>query len=90
MDQPKLLKRLPQSLVSRIKDKVVLCNFFLKGTHYDHGNIGSTIYIASGNTVDWVFGTANITFSYAVELRDTGKCHIYFLELVSIELYILR
>jgi hypothetical protein len=28
---------------------------------------------ASGNTVDWTSGTANITFSYAVELRDTGK-----------------
>jgi hypothetical protein len=28
---------------------------------------------ASGNTVDWTFGTANVTFSYAVELRDTGK-----------------
>ncbi|CAF3428507.1 unnamed protein product [Rotaria socialis] len=43
------------------------------GTNYVHGNIGSTIYIASGNTVDWTFGTANITFSYAVELRDTGE-----------------
>ncbi|CAF0886703.1 unnamed protein product [Rotaria sordida] len=43
------------------------------GTKYDHGNIGATIYIASGNTVDWTFGTANVTFSYAVELRDTGE-----------------
>ncbi|CAF5138617.1 unnamed protein product, partial [Rotaria magnacalcarata] len=43
------------------------------GTNYVHGNIGSTIYIASGNTVDWTFGAANITFSYAVELRDTGE-----------------
>ncbi|UJR21272.1 hypothetical protein I4U23_024366 [Adineta vaga] len=43
------------------------------GTRYVHGNIGSTIYVASGNTVDWTSGTANITFSYAVELRDTGR-----------------
>ncbi|CAF2831627.1 unnamed protein product [Rotaria sp. Silwood2] len=43
------------------------------GTEYVHGNIGSTIYIASGNTVDWTYGKANITFSYAVELRDTGE-----------------
>ncbi|CAF3818706.1 unnamed protein product, partial [Rotaria sp. Silwood1] len=43
------------------------------GTEYEHGNIGSTIYIASGNAVDWTFGKANITFSYAVELRDTGE-----------------
>ncbi|CAF0843976.1 unnamed protein product [Adineta ricciae] len=43
------------------------------GTRYVHGNIGATIYVASGNTVDWTSGTANITFSYAVELRDTGE-----------------
>lgn len=43
------------------------------GTRYEHGNIGATIYVASGNTVDWTSGTANVTFSYAVELRDTGK-----------------
>ncbi|CAF1432857.1 unnamed protein product [Adineta steineri] len=43
------------------------------GTKYIHGNIGATIYVASGNTVDWTSGTANITFSYAVELRDTGE-----------------
>ena len=28
--------------------------------------------MASGNTVDWTYGTAGIQFSYAVELRDTG------------------
>jgi len=43
------------------------------GTRYAHGNIGQAIYIASGNTVDWTYGTANVTFSYAVELRDTGE-----------------
>ncbi|CAF3402602.1 unnamed protein product [Rotaria sp. Silwood1] len=43
------------------------------GTQYDHGNIGATIYIASGNTVDWTYGTAKVMFSYAVELRDTGE-----------------
>ncbi|CAF0881667.1 unnamed protein product, partial [Adineta ricciae] len=43
------------------------------GTQYVHGNIGATIYIASGNTVDWTSGTANVIFSYAVELRDTGE-----------------
>ncbi|CAF3841641.1 unnamed protein product [Rotaria magnacalcarata] len=43
------------------------------GTQYTHGNIGATIYIASGNTVDWTFGTANIIYSYAIELRDTGE-----------------
>ena len=46
------------------------------GTKYVHGNIGATIYVASGNTVDWTSGTANVTFSYAVELRDTGTLNI--------------
>ncbi|CAF4492834.1 unnamed protein product, partial [Didymodactylos carnosus] len=45
----------------------------LFGTQYVHGNIGATIYIASGNTVDWTSGKANVVFSYAVELRDTGE-----------------
>lgn len=47
--------------------------FIVSGTQYQHGNIGAAIYIASGNTVDWTFGTANIVYSYAVELRDTGR-----------------
>jgi murein tripeptide amidase MpaA len=45
----------------------------VSGTRYVHGNIGATIYVASGNTVDWTFGKAGVTFSYAVELRDTGE-----------------
>ena len=47
--------------------------FIISGTQYQHGNIGATIYIASGNTVDWTYGTANVTYSYAIELRDTGE-----------------
>ncbi|CAF1351069.1 unnamed protein product [Rotaria sordida] len=43
------------------------------GTQYQHGNIAQTIYVASGSTVDWIYGTANVIFSYGVELRDTGK-----------------
>jgi len=43
------------------------------GTQYVHGNIGATIYIASGNTVDWTSGTAGVIYSYAIELRDTGE-----------------
>ncbi|CAF0866452.1 unnamed protein product [Didymodactylos carnosus] len=43
------------------------------GTKYVHGNIGATIYVASGGTVDWTYGKANVLFSYAVELRDTGE-----------------
>ncbi|CAF0753682.1 unnamed protein product [Brachionus calyciflorus] len=45
----------------------------LFGTKYEHGNIASTIYVASGSSVDWTYDTANILYSYAVELRDQGK-----------------
>ncbi|CAF4417589.1 unnamed protein product [Rotaria sp. Silwood2] len=42
------------------------------GTRYQHGTIAQIIYAASGSTADWTYGTANVTFSYGVELRDTG------------------
>ncbi|CAF3860754.1 unnamed protein product [Rotaria sp. Silwood1] len=60
------------------------------GTEYEHGNIGSTIYIASGNAVDWTFGKANITFSYAVELRDTDQIVPTGKETLAGELALLR
>ncbi|CAF3209194.1 unnamed protein product [Rotaria sp. Silwood2] len=41
------------------------------GTQYQHGTIAQIIYAASGSTVDWTYGIANVTFSYGVELRDT-------------------
>ncbi|CAF2984486.1 unnamed protein product [Rotaria sp. Silwood2] len=43
------------------------------GTKYVHGTVATTIYVASGGTIDWTFGKTNIIFSYAVELRDTGN-----------------
>jgi len=43
------------------------------GTQYQYGNIATTIYPASGSSVDWTFGVANVTYSFAVELRDTGR-----------------
>jgi len=43
------------------------------GTKYQYGNIANTIYPASGSSVDWTFGVANVTYSFAVELRDTGR-----------------
>jgi hypothetical protein len=39
--------------------------------------------------VDWTFGTANVTFSYAVELRDTGRWNIFFLENVLLNCSLL-
>ena len=43
------------------------------GTQYKHGNIGSTIYLASGSSADWTYDVANIVYSYGVELRDEGQ-----------------
>ena len=43
------------------------------GTKYVHGSIAQVVYVASGSSADWTYGTVNITFSYGVELRDTGE-----------------
>ncbi|XP_070578063.1 carboxypeptidase B-like [Ptychodera flava] len=45
------------------------------GTKYTHGTIANTLTIASGSSADWTYAEsgANIVYSYAVELRDTGR-----------------
>jgi len=43
------------------------------GTQFQLGPIATTIYPASGSSVDWVYGVTNVTISFAVELRDTGR-----------------
>lgn len=45
----------------------------IQGTKYTHGSIARVVYVSSGSSADWTYGTAGITFSYGVELRDTGK-----------------
>lgn len=45
----------------------------LYGTKYGHGNIASTIYLASGSSADWTYDVLKIKYSYGVELRDTGE-----------------
>jgi len=37
------------------------------------GSIYDVIYQASGNTADWVYETANVKCSFALELRDKGQ-----------------
>ena len=44
----------------------------MHGTQYKYGPISTTIYPASGSSVDWVYGVTNVTISFAVEGRDTG------------------
>ncbi|XP_067446727.1 carboxypeptidase A1-like [Thunnus thynnus] len=44
----------------------------LYGTRYRYGSIITTIYQASGGTIDWTYNQG-IKYSYAFELRDTGR-----------------
>ncbi|XP_077328764.1 carboxypeptidase A1-like [Lithobates pipiens] len=44
----------------------------LYGTKYTYGSIISTIYQASGGTIDWTYNQG-IKHSYSFELRDTGR-----------------
>ena len=41
------------------------------GTPYTAGPIGSTLYLASGGSVDWMYGDQGI-LSWTIEVRDTG------------------
>ncbi|TPX50565.1 hypothetical protein CcCBS67573_g10085 [Chytriomyces confervae] len=42
------------------------------GKSFAVGSICNIIYQAAGSSVDWAYETANVTFSYGVELRDQG------------------
>ncbi|XP_042324871.1 carboxypeptidase A1-like [Sceloporus undulatus] len=44
----------------------------LHGTKYKYGSIITTIYQASGGTIDWTY-EQGIKYSYTFELRDTGR-----------------
>ncbi len=41
------------------------------GLPYTVGPVASTLYIASGGSVDWTYGSQGV-FSWTIELRDTG------------------
>jgi murein tripeptide amidase MpaA len=41
------------------------------GEHYTVGPVGEVLYLASGNSIDWVYGARDI-LSWTIELRDTG------------------
>uniref|UniRef100_A0A8B9ZPH0 Carboxypeptidase A1 n=1 Tax=Anas zonorhyncha TaxID=75864 RepID=A0A8B9ZPH0_9AVES len=44
----------------------------LYGTKYTYGSIITTIYQASGGTIDWTYNQG-IKYSFTFELRDTGR-----------------
>lgn len=43
------------------------------GTKWKRGGIARTIYKVGGSSVDWTYGVLGIKYSYALELRDTGR-----------------
>jgi len=43
------------------------------GMTYEVGTTANLLYIASGGSHDWVYGAAGVVYSFAIELRDTGK-----------------
>ena len=45
--------------------------FTYAGMPYEAGPVGSTLYLASGGSVDWTYGARGI-YSWTIELRDTG------------------
>jgi len=43
------------------------------GTKYEFGNIVTTIYPASGGSIDWIKGVQDTPFVFVYEMRDTGR-----------------
>ncbi|OPJ76428.1 carboxypeptidase A1 [Patagioenas fasciata monilis] len=55
----------------QIAEQAVAALSSLYGTDFEYGSIYSTIYPASGSTVDWTYNQG-IKYSFTFELRDTG------------------
>ncbi|KAG0357899.1 hypothetical protein BC939DRAFT_454313 [Gamsiella multidivaricata] len=43
------------------------------GTKFAVGSVCNIIYQASGGSLDWTYAEGDVKYSYAVELRDTGR-----------------
>lgn len=43
------------------------------GTVFEFGSIYTIIYPASGSSADWGYDNAGITYTYGIELQDTGR-----------------
>ncbi|KFP76441.1 PREDICTED: carboxypeptidase A1-like [Acanthisitta chloris] len=60
-----------QQELHEISEKAVAALSSLYGTKYKYGSIITTIYQASGGTIDWTYNQG-IKYSFTFELRDTG------------------
>jgi len=45
----------------------------VNGVSYRTGTIAKTIYKCGGTSLDWMYANLGIKYSYALELRDTGR-----------------
>ncbi|KFW72042.1 Carboxypeptidase A1 [Pygoscelis adeliae] len=61
-----------QKELDQISKKAVAALSSLYGTNYKYGSIITTIYQASGGTIDWTYNQG-IKYSFTFELRDTGR-----------------
>ncbi|NXP14386.1 CBPA1 Carboxypeptidase, partial [Thinocorus orbignyianus] len=61
-----------QKELHEISERAVAALTSLYGTKYEYGSIITTIYKASGATVDWTYDQG-IKYSFTFELRDTGR-----------------
>ena len=43
------------------------------GTHYRYGPIHKVIYQAGGGSGDYIYDVLGVKYSFALELRDTGR-----------------
>ncbi|CAM4734546.1 unnamed protein product [Leuciscus chuanchicus] len=60
-----------QAELHKLARKAVTKLWSLYNTYYRYGSIITTIYQASGGTIDWTYDQG-IKYSYTFELRDTG------------------
>ncbi|NXO62473.1 CBPA1 Carboxypeptidase, partial [Phainopepla nitens] len=61
-----------QEELHEISTKAVEALTSLYGTKYKYGSIITTIYRASGGSIDWAYNQG-IKYSFTFELRDTGR-----------------
>lgn len=62
-----------ESDMKRCGEAAVAALKAVHGKSFRAGTIARTIYQASGSSVDWTYDVLGIKYSYALELRDTGK-----------------
>lgn len=59
--------------LKRVGDSAATALTKVYGTDYDVGSIANIIYVASGSSADYTYGSLNVRWSFAFELRDKGR-----------------